>query len=298
MTASTVREKDRRLFAKFTLEFAGHRKIAILSDAAFRALVEAILYSRDQKTDGLLASRYALARWGADVLAELCDNDDEKPSLIAVEKGWLIHDFADIQDTREEIDARSERNKRNGQRGGVAKAKRTARQVASESLSENVAETETETETEKRAKARPTRGRTQRPQPTFGEMSRGEPDPPKPGAPDDMAVRPATSTVAAVIVREVLPANRYAPAVLTDLRLRISALLHEGTPETHLREAVRLWNERDNGGPGLLPHLLADAARNLDPAGRQPPASRKVAAGLNLVAALADDTPPPPALER
>lgn len=292
------REKDKRLFAKFTLEFAGHRKIAILSDAAFRALVEAVLYSRDQKTDGLLASRYALARWGAEVLAELCENDDEKPSLRAVDKGWMIHDFADFQDTREEIDARSERNKRNGQRGGVAKAKRNAKQVASDSVSENVAETETETETEERASARSSTARPQRAQPTFGEMVRGKPDAPKPAPPADPDIRPATSTAAAAIVRDVLPANRYPPAVLTDLRLRISALLHEGNPEDHLREAVRLWDERDSGGPGLLPHLLADAARNLHPSGRQPPASRKVTAGLNLVAALADNAPSTLALER
>jgi hypothetical protein len=51
--------KDQRLYGKFTLNFPRHPKIAILSDAAFRCLVEATLYSRDELTDGLLASRYA-----------------------------------------------------------------------------------------------------------------------------------------------------------------------------------------------------------------------------------------------
>lgn len=139
--------KDDRLYAKFTLDFPDHAKILPLSDAAFRCLVEATLYSRKHLTDGLLARRYALARWSLEVLRELCDNDPEKPSLIECEEGWRIHDFADIQDTRAEVEARRERNRKAGQQGGLAKAKRGAKRLASDSLSENVAETETETET-------------------------------------------------------------------------------------------------------------------------------------------------------
>jgi hypothetical protein len=139
--------KDQRLYGKFTLNFPRHPKIAILSDAAFRCLVEATLYSRDELTDGLLASRYAIARWGLEVLTELTLNDDDKPSLIEVEKGWLIHDYAEHQDTKAEVEARSARNKANGQKGGIAKGKQVAKPVASESLSENLAVVETETET-------------------------------------------------------------------------------------------------------------------------------------------------------
>lgn len=145
-------QKDTRLYGKFTLDFPRHPKIAILSDAAFRCLVEATLYSRDQLTDGLLARRYAIATWGLDVLQELCSNDDEKPSLIEVEKGWLIHDYDEHQDTKEEIEARSARNKAAGQKGGLAKAKRRAKQPASDSLSESLPETETETETKEQQK--------------------------------------------------------------------------------------------------------------------------------------------------
>lgn len=139
-------QKDRRLYGKFTLNFPRHPKIAILSDAAFRCLVEATLYSRDELTDGLLAKRYAVARWGLEVLRELCTNDDEKPSLIEVEKGWLIHDYAEHQDTKAEVEARSERNKAAGQKGGLAKAKRDAKQLASGALSESLAVVETETQ--------------------------------------------------------------------------------------------------------------------------------------------------------
>lgn len=139
--------KDQRLYGKFTLDFPDSCKILPLSDAAFRCLVEATLWSRKQMTDGFLATRLAVAKWGLEVLQELCGNDPDNPSLIAVENGYQIHDFADHQDTKAEIEARSERNKLNGQKGGMAKGKRVAKPVASQSVSENLAETETETET-------------------------------------------------------------------------------------------------------------------------------------------------------
>ncbi|MFT4125096.1 MAG: hypothetical protein QM662_02545 [Gordonia sp. (in: high G+C Gram-positive bacteria)] len=127
--------KDRRLYGRFDIDFPDNPKIMPLSDAAFRCLVEATLWSRKQLTDGFLASRYAAARWGVEVLMELATNDPSRPSLVEVEGGWLIHDFVAHQDTRAEVEARSRRNKLNGQKGGQAKAKR----LASESLSENVA---------------------------------------------------------------------------------------------------------------------------------------------------------------
>jgi hypothetical protein len=138
--------KDRRLYGKFTLDFPDHPKIAILSDSAFRCLVEATLWSRKQQTDGVLARRYAVATWSLDVLHELCANDDENPSLIEHEKGWIIHDYAEHQDTKADIEARQERNRIAGQKGGLAKAKQPAKQPAkrraSKVVSENVAEKE------------------------------------------------------------------------------------------------------------------------------------------------------------
>lgn len=139
--------KDQRLYGKFTLDFADHPKIAILSDAAFRCLVEATLWSRKQERDGLLPRRYAVAKWGIDVLQELCCNDDTKPSLIERDEGWYVHDFAEHQETKADIEARRERNKIAGQKGGLAKAKRTgkrgakqpAKQPVSDVVSENVA---------------------------------------------------------------------------------------------------------------------------------------------------------------
>lgn len=139
--------KDVRLYGKFTLDFPDSPKILPLSDAAFRCLVEATLWSRKQMTDGVLARRLALAKWPLDVLQELASNDEDNPSLIETDEGWIIHDFAAHQDTRAEIEARSARNKAAGQKGGQARAKRAAKRAASAALSETQAETETETET-------------------------------------------------------------------------------------------------------------------------------------------------------
>ena len=137
-------DKDTRLFVKITLDFPSNPKIKPLSDAAFRCLVEALVYARDHLTDGFLARRLALASWSLEVLQELCTNDSEKPSLIEREEGWYITDYAEHQDTKADVDARRERAKAAGQKGGLAKAKRpakrTAKRTASETLSNNVAE--------------------------------------------------------------------------------------------------------------------------------------------------------------
>jgi hypothetical protein len=147
-TGEAMSAKDGRLYGKFTLDFADHPKILPLSDAAFRCLVEATLWSRKQQTDGWLASRLALARWSLEALNELCTNDTDNPSLIASESGWLIRDFAEHQDTKAEIEARRERAIAAGQRGGLARAKRTAKQPAKQTASKSLSKTQAETETE------------------------------------------------------------------------------------------------------------------------------------------------------
>lgn len=148
--------KRSSLFAKFDLDYADHPKIAPVSDAAFRAHVEMILYSRRYLTDGRIAKRIA-KRWPEGALTELLSNDEESPSLILLDDGdYLLHDYSTMQETKEEIEARKAVNRENGRRGGLAKG-RSAKRVASKSLSEtlsekaseNVAETETETETER-----------------------------------------------------------------------------------------------------------------------------------------------------
>jgi hypothetical protein len=161
--------KDDRLYGKFTLDFADNPKILPLSDAAFRCLVEATLYSRRMKSDGFLATRLATAKWGVDVLAELCENDPEKPSLVKVDKGYSIRDYAEHQDTKAEIEARQLRNKLNGSLGGQARAKRLANQPAKRQVKPTHSTTQAETETEKQVKI-PVRAALERDFDSFWEV--------------------------------------------------------------------------------------------------------------------------------
>ena len=145
------------LFARFALDYADHPKIVALSDAAFRAHVTFILYSRKYKTDGIIknpvANRLAL-QWDSDVLSELQINDDESPSLQKLENGdYYITGYEEMQETRAEIEERRRINAENGRKGGRPKGSKNKpkeTQSVSESLTEsgtqNKAETETETE--------------------------------------------------------------------------------------------------------------------------------------------------------
>ena len=133
------------LFARLSLDYADHPKIQCLSDGAFRAHVEMILYARRYETDGRIPKRFA-KRFGSESLSELLTNDEANPSLEEDEAGdYWLYGFADMQETRAEIEARRLVNAENGRRGGLAK-KRTAKRTASESLSEKEAETESETD--------------------------------------------------------------------------------------------------------------------------------------------------------
>lgn len=134
--------KENRYFAKFALDFPDSRKVLPLSDSAFRCLVEAIIWSRKEESDGWLASRLALAKWSLDDLHELSNNDPENPSLIEHENGWQIHDFAALQDTKAEIEARRERSRSAGQKGGLARGKRVAKQPAKRTASKSPSETQ------------------------------------------------------------------------------------------------------------------------------------------------------------
>lgn len=152
--------KDRRLFARFDLDYADHPKIAALSDAAFRAHVELILYARKYMTDGVIGNRVANrlgSRWDADVLTELLTNDEANPSLSVLPNGdYLLHGFADMQETRAEIESRTARNRENGRRGGRPKTQSKTQSVTesvTKSGTQKKAEIETEIETEELLKA-------------------------------------------------------------------------------------------------------------------------------------------------
>lgn len=261
--------KDGRLYAKFTLDFPDSHKILPLSDKAFRALVEMTIWSRKQMTDGFVASRLAVAKWSLDVLQELCSNDPENPSLIEVENGYQIHDFAEHQDTRAEIEARSARNKAAGQKGGQARAKRSAKRGASESLSETQAETETETETtsgyvgDDPYVSNP-RERAHDPAPPEPADTATEVvviDPAEVPAHIDNPARPAKrrpSSAARWLVRNTLGGD-YPNSTIDQLAVQVDKLLAEGKPEDRIRDAIAEWQRRpDRPKPSWLGSIYGD----------------------------------------
>jgi len=132
-----TRSSDRRVWARLTVDFADSPKVAGLSDAAFRTLVEMILWSRKMMTDGAIPASVVRRRWGAktqtethsvtdsgthyetDPVTELCTNHPTSPSLSRTCDGdYMIHDFLDHQESAEEVNARNARNAANGRRGG------------------------------------------------------------------------------------------------------------------------------------------------------------------------------------
>lgn len=146
-------------YAKFSINYPDHPKIACLSDEAFRAHVEMILYAARYQTDGRIAKRIA-KRWVDDALSELCNNDDERPSLIRLDDGdYQLHGYGDLQTLKADIDGRRAVNRENGRRGGLAK-KRNAKQVATESPTETLSETSSENVAEVRSKKLEVRSNT------------------------------------------------------------------------------------------------------------------------------------------
>lgn len=137
--------KDERLYVKIDLGIHENPKVAILSDAAFRAFVESICYSSRVLSDGFLDKRIAIKQWGEGVAEELSTNDPVHPSWIPVEGGWMIHDFSNHQTMKADVEAKRQRLSRArsiaGKRG--MEARWGSKSVANDNL-----ETETETETE------------------------------------------------------------------------------------------------------------------------------------------------------
>jgi hypothetical protein len=145
--------KDRRLYGRFTLDFADSPKIAPLSDSAFRALVEMTLHSRRMLDDGFVDARIAARKWKRKAIDELLTNDDVNPSLRETDGGFIIHDFAEHQQTRADIDIK----RSSGAKGGQASAQARA-QADGEAKSKLITETESETVSSTKKQAAPKRG--------------------------------------------------------------------------------------------------------------------------------------------
>lgn len=121
---------DPRLHARLSLDYADSPKIDALSDKAFRAHIKMILWSRRLTTDGRIPAKFVRNFGTIRVINELLSNDEIAPSLIKIGEDYWLHDFLEHQSSKAEIQSIIEKNRVNGAKGGLAKAKR----VASESL--------------------------------------------------------------------------------------------------------------------------------------------------------------------
>ncbi|MEJ4121392.1 hypothetical protein [Corynebacterium macginleyi] len=116
--------KDSRLYANITHDFFESPKIMVLSPEAKLGLLEMILWSCRMRTDGVIDRRVASAKHLLDVCQELLDNDPDAPSLVELENGdFYIHDFAEHQTTRAEIEEIREKRRAAGRAGGLAKSR-------------------------------------------------------------------------------------------------------------------------------------------------------------------------------
>jgi hypothetical protein len=143
--------KDERLYARFDIGMDEHPKVMLLSDGAFRVLIEATLYSRRQLTDGFLDERVALRKWGSESIDELASNHGERPSLERVEGGWQVRDYDKHQTTTADIEAKREAGRKGGRASGQARLKQNTNEneaPASSLLKQKPNETEAKTETE------------------------------------------------------------------------------------------------------------------------------------------------------
>lgn len=111
-------------YAKIEHNLYENPKLVGLSDKAFRAYIESILYSGKHLTDGFLDERIVSRMWGLDAAEELSANDPINPSWVRVEGGWQIYGFCERQTTKAEVDAMREQKSRAGKASVEAKRSR------------------------------------------------------------------------------------------------------------------------------------------------------------------------------
>jgi len=110
--------EDKRLYMTFPNDFWMHPKIAILTDAAFRAFVEMNGYSRVQDLDGRIPITAAKKMWKPKALTELQSNHPERPTLTVEGDEYVIRDYAKHQQTIAARAAAAEVSRVNGSKGG------------------------------------------------------------------------------------------------------------------------------------------------------------------------------------
>lgn len=257
--------KDRRTYITLVDTMPEHPKVELLSDAAFRLLVESWAYCSRNRTDGRIDARVWARRGTAEARAELETplDDSTLPLVEVVAGGVQMHDYLDHQRSAAEIEAQRAVNAENGRKGGLAKAKRSAtdsvpnRQAsASEPLSGSVSEN------------------------VPVSVSVSVSDLPSGGATE--AAEESAKEDTRMLVGEWIdhcPGGRPPDRVIGQVSKELKAMLVQGIPFSDVRDGLAQWHAL-----GLHPSALASAVHELRTAGaRRAPARR---GGPNLDAAM------------
>lgn len=254
--------KDDRLYARFTLDFPDSPKFIGLSVDAKWAYVEMVIYSRRMMTDGFIANAVALAKWGASVCLELASNDVQNPSLIEVENGYQIHDFAEHQSTKAEIDALRNKRKSAGRKGGEASARARAKQVPKQNRSKSNPETETETETDRGGYVDDDTSRNVAAREVSSSFADGTPIPEPPAEISASQPKPAQpGSAARTVVRQELGKSGYPRKTMDRLAVQVERLARQGIADDVVRESLREWERRSGARPEWLESISGDVVQ-------------------------------------
>lgn len=116
--------RDSRLYMTFPIDFHRHPKIQRLSDAAFRAFVEANGESRLAESDGTLESADAEFMWSAEVLAELVASHPTRPVMLHTGTAYILRDYAEHQFTKADREELTEKRAKAGRASADARKAR------------------------------------------------------------------------------------------------------------------------------------------------------------------------------
>ncbi|MFD3594390.1 hypothetical protein ACFWU5_16825 [Nocardia sp. NPDC058640] len=246
--------KDNRTFITLAVDMDRHPKFAALNDAQKWLIVKAIMHCREYLTDGQI-SLPVWKKMGTDrnrkaVLATgVC-------SVVAEQNCVIVHDYAEHNQTRAEVDAAKEKARSAGQKGGLSKAANAKRNPppnpseglapARHLLSENVAELEKEEE-----------NTTYVPSAAYvsnaGEYENGNPEP------TVEATGPKVPPDGWKIVRQAT--HGLSQPTRTELALQAAAMLRAGVNADDILAGLETWMARPDARIGLFRHLVDDAVK-------------------------------------
>lgn len=275
--------KDKRTYITLAVDMPDHPKLATLTKGQCWLIVEALMYCRKYKTDGVIdpavwrrmdtkRNREAVEQSGlcVDLATESRQNRDriadefrQKTGDALPESGVFFFDYAEHQQTRREIEASTEAKKVAGQKGGKARAANAARtsntlEGASEGqaaacdlpkqvLKQNQAEEEEEKEPTYVGSSPPvSNARTAR--------GRGM----QLAASINETARPI-EVYRLASEYEQLSATPISPKIRAQIEDAIVPLFGAGIPEEQIMAGIRLWEASDINSPTQL-HLFVHKA--------------------------------------